>query len=59
MPNLDGKYLFGDYETTLEFIKIADRNTSRFDAPLYSLWLLSENGEELFSVIHSIWTMQL
>jgi hypothetical protein len=51
VPELDGKYLFGDYQTTLEYSKTADRNTSRFEAPLYAIWLLSEHVEDLIGLI--------
>src|SRR5262249_42490198 len=47
MPKLDGKYLFRDYETTLQYVKIACNNTAREEAPLYALWLLSEKVEDL------------
>jgi hypothetical protein len=43
VPNLDGQYLFRDYETTLAYIKEAIRNTTKSEAPLYALWILSEN----------------
>jgi len=51
VPKLDGEYLFRDYETTLNYIKKADSNTSRSDAPLYALWILSENVEDLLGLI--------
>src|SRR2546427_11356768 len=51
VPKLDGNYLFRDYETTLAYIKEADSNTSRSDAPLYALWILSENVEDLLGLI--------
>ena len=51
VPNLDGQYLFRDYETTLAYIREADRNTSRFGAPLYALWILSENVEDLLGLV--------
>lgn len=41
MPNLDGRYLFGDYETTLAYIKMGDLNTSKGKEPLYPIWMLS------------------
>jgi hypothetical protein len=47
MPKLDGKYLFRDYETTLQYVKIACDNTARVEAPLFALWLLSEKVEDL------------
>jgi hypothetical protein len=47
MPKLDGQYLFRDYETTLQYVKIACDNTAREEAPLYALWLLSEKVEDL------------
>ena len=50
-PKLDGQYLFRDYETTLAYIKEVDGNTSRKEAPLYALWLLSENVEDLLGLI--------
>jgi hypothetical protein len=50
-PKLDGQYLFRDYETTLAYIKEADGNTSRKEAPLYALWLLSESVEDLLGLI--------
>ena len=50
MPKLDGKYLFRDYETTLQYVKIACDNTARVEAPLYALWLLSEKVEALASL---------
>lgn len=50
MPKLDGKYLFRDYETTLQYVKIACDNTAREEAPLYALWLLSEKVEDLASL---------
>ncbi|HEX7735301.1 MAG TPA: hypothetical protein VF458_10560 [Ktedonobacteraceae bacterium] len=42
VPELDEKYLFRDYETTLEYITKATSNTVKSEAPLYALWLLSE-----------------
>ncbi len=51
VPKLDRQYLFRDYETTLEYIKKADSNTSRSDAPLYALWILSEKVEDLIGII--------
>jgi hypothetical protein len=51
VPKLDGQYLFRDYETTLAYIKEVDGNTSRKEAPLYALWLLSENVEVLLGLI--------
>lgn len=50
-PNLDGQYLFRDYATTLAYIKEADSNTSRSEAPLYALWLLSEHVEDLLGLV--------
>jgi len=50
-PKLDGQYLFRDYETTLAYIREADDNTSRKDAPLYALWILSENVEDLLGLV--------
>jgi hypothetical protein len=50
MPKLDGKYLFRDYETTLQYVKIACDSTAREEAPLYALWLLSEKVEDLASL---------
>lgn len=46
-PNMDGKYLFRDYETTLHYIKTACANTARKKAPLYALWILSEKLGDL------------
>jgi DNA invertase Pin-like site-specific DNA recombinase len=51
MPKLDGHYLFRDYETTLEYVKIACNNTARREAPLYALWLLSEKVEDLADLL--------
>ncbi len=51
MPKLDGQYLFRDYETTLQYVKIAVDNTAREIAPLYALWLLSEKVEDLASLL--------
>ncbi len=51
VPKSDGEYLFRDYETTLDYIKKADGNTSRSDAPLYALWILSEKVEDLLGII--------
>jgi hypothetical protein len=42
IPNLDGKYLFRNHETTLDYIKKAIRNTAKGEAPLYALWLLPD-----------------
>ena len=39
MPNLDGNYLFRDYETTLDRIKEASSNTVKSKAPLYAIWI--------------------
>ena len=39
MPKLDGNFLFRDYETTLNYIKLASSNTTKSKAPLYPLWL--------------------
>jgi hypothetical protein len=47
MPKLDGKYLFRDYETTLQYVTIACNITARGEVPLYALWLLSEKVEDL------------
>ncbi len=51
VPKLDEKYLFGDYETTLNYIKKADSNTSRREAPLYVLWLLSKTAEGQMGIV--------
>lgn len=51
VPKLDGKYLFRDYETTLAYIKQADRNSSRSEAPLYPVWLFSEKVEDLTALV--------
>ena len=51
MPNLDGRYLFRDYETTRHYVTIACDNTAREKAPLYALWLLSEKVEDLASLL--------
>ena len=51
MPKLDDKYLFRDYQTTLEYVKIACDNTARGKVPLYALWLLSEKVEDLASIL--------
>ena len=50
-PQLDGNYLFRDYQTTLEYVKIACDNTARGKVPLYALWLLSEKVEDLASLL--------
>ena len=50
-PRLDGQYLFRDYETTLAYIKEAIRNTSRLEAPLYALWILSEKVENMLALV--------
>jgi hypothetical protein len=51
VPNLNGQYLFRDYETTLAYIKEADSHTSRSEAPLYALWILSEHVEDLLGLV--------
>ena len=51
VPNLDGQYLFKDYDTTLAYIKNATSHSSRANAPLYPLWILSENVEDLAVLI--------
>ncbi len=53
LPGADEKYLFRDYETTLGYIKEAIRNTSRGKTPLYALWILSEDVEDLLSIVQS------
>ncbi len=53
VPKLDGQYLFRDYETTLAYIKEAIGSTSRGDRPLYALWILSENVEDLLGIVQS------
>jgi hypothetical protein len=50
-PNLDGNYLFRDYDITLEYIKQANRNTAKSEAPLYALWLLSATVEDLADLV--------
>lgn len=44
-PKLDGEYLFGDYETTLQYITIANANTSKKGNVLYPIWLAWENTD--------------
>ncbi len=51
MPKLGGQYLFRDYETTLQYVKIACDSTAREEAPLYALWLLSEKVEDLANLL--------
>jgi hypothetical protein len=51
IPKLDGKYLFRDYETTLKYIKKASSNTAKSKAPLYAIWILSENVESLTGLV--------
>jgi hypothetical protein len=53
VPGKDGQYLFRDYEITLVYIKEAIRNTSRCEAPLYPLWILSEDVEGLLEIVQS------
>jgi hypothetical protein len=53
IPGTDGRYLFRDYETTLGYIKEAILNTSRVETPLYALWILSENVEDLLAIVQS------
>jgi hypothetical protein len=50
-PKLDGKYLFRDEETTLEYIKKAASNTAKSEAPLYALWIFSETVESLIGLV--------
>src|SRR5579875_638157 len=52
-PQLDGNYLLGSYETTLHYINLADKRTSRMENPLYALWLLPKNLEGEGGVIES------
>jgi hypothetical protein len=51
VPNLDGQYLFRDYDTTLEYIKEAIRHTVKSEAPLYAFWVLSETVENLAGLV--------
>ncbi|GHO54186.1 hypothetical protein KSB_26610 [Ktedonobacter robiniae] len=51
VPNLDERYLFGDYETTLSYIKTASGNTVKSEAPLYALWLLPAKVENLTGIV--------
>jgi hypothetical protein len=51
VPKLDGQYLFRDYETTLAYIKEAIRNTTKSEAPLYAIWILSETVESLTALV--------
>jgi hypothetical protein len=53
MPGTDNHYLFGDYATTLGYVKQAIRNTSRREHPLYVLWILSENVEDLLGLVQA------
>ncbi len=39
----DGQYLFGSYDTTMEYIRKAISNTVKSEAPLYAIWLLPED----------------
>ena len=39
MPKLDGRYLFGDYKGTLDYIKKASSSTVKSKAPLYAIWI--------------------
>jgi len=55
VPKLDGKYLFRDYETTLEYIKKASSNTVKSEAPLYAFWIFSETVESLTSLLKGTW----
>lgn len=40
VPRLDGNYLLGNYQTTVEQIAKANANTSRKGSPLYPIWIL-------------------
>jgi hypothetical protein len=51
VPKLDGQYLFRDYETTLEYINIANSSTTKSEAPLYAIWILSETVESLTALV--------
>jgi hypothetical protein len=52
-PFLDDKYLFGDHNTTLYYINTADKHTSRLENPLYAIWLLPTNVENLGDAIQA------
>jgi len=49
-PQGDDTYLFGDYDTTLRFINIADAFTSRLENPLHAVWLLPASIEDMAQV---------
>lgn len=51
VPKLDGKYLFRDYETTLAYIQEAIGNTTKSEAPLYALWIISEKVGSLTALV--------
>jgi len=51
VPKLDGQYLFRNYDTTLAYIKGAVRQTSRIEAPLCALWILSEKDDVLRTAV--------
>jgi len=51
VPKLDGQFLFGDYETTLGYIKKANSSTAKSEVPLYAIWILSENVEDLIALV--------
>ena len=51
VPKLDGQFLFGDYETTLGYIKEANSYTAKSTVPLYTIWILSESVEDLITLV--------
>jgi hypothetical protein len=57
-PKLDDKYLFRDFETTMEYIRKASDNTSKSDAPLYAFWILPETVEELIGLVEGDFSRQ-
>ncbi len=51
VPKLDGNYLFGDYQTTLDCIRKADGGTSRKASPLYPIWVLPADATGMASLV--------
>lgn len=47
VPKLDGNYLFGDYQTTVDCIAQADCHTARKGSPLYPIWVLPADANSM------------
>jgi hypothetical protein len=51
VPKMDGNYLLGDYQTTVEQMVKANANTTRKGSPLYPIWIVPVDAQHMASLV--------